>query len=87
MTDDATHRLSTEGADPLLLAGVADANLLELQRSLGVRVGFRGDIRVMWSWIPGDDYGYWCDFYGCFVVQETETVAQGLLSGGLIFHF
>ena len=43
MTDDATHRLSTEGADPLLLAGVADANLLELQRSLGVRVGFRGD--------------------------------------------
>ena len=43
MTDDASHRLSTEGADPLLLAGVADANLLELQRSLGVRVGFRGD--------------------------------------------
>ncbi len=43
MTDDVSHRLSTEGADPLLLTGVADANLLELQRSLGVRVGFRGD--------------------------------------------
>jgi phosphate starvation-inducible protein PhoH and related proteins len=43
MTDDISHRVSTEGADPLLLAGVADANLLELQRSLGVRVGFRGD--------------------------------------------
>ncbi len=43
MADDVSHRLSTEGADPLLLAGVADANLLELQRSLGVRVGFRGD--------------------------------------------
>lgn len=44
MADDASHRLSAEGADPLLLAGVGDANLLELQRSLGVRVGFRGDL-------------------------------------------
>ncbi|MGH7590184.1 MAG: PhoH family protein, partial [Gemmatimonadales bacterium] len=43
MTDELTHRLSTEGADPLLLAGVNDANLLELQRSLGVRVTLRGD--------------------------------------------
>ncbi len=43
MSDDSSHKLSAEGADPLLLAGVGDANLLELQRSLGVRVGFRGD--------------------------------------------
>jgi phosphate starvation-inducible PhoH-like protein len=43
MADDLTHRLSTEGADPLLLAGVNDANLQELQRTLGVRVAFRGD--------------------------------------------
>jgi phosphate starvation-inducible protein PhoH and related proteins len=43
MTDEITHRLSTEGADPLLFAGVNDANLQELQRTLGVRVSFRGD--------------------------------------------
>ena len=43
MAEDITHRLSAEGADPLLLAGVGDANLIELQRSLGVRVAFRGD--------------------------------------------
>ncbi len=43
MAEDISHRISVEGADPLLLAGVSDANLLELQRSLGVRVGFRGD--------------------------------------------
>ena len=43
MADDVTHRISTEGADPLLLAGVNDANLNELQRALGVRVSFRGD--------------------------------------------
>ncbi len=43
MAEDVTHRISTEGADPLLLAGVNDANLDELQRALGVRVSFRGD--------------------------------------------
>jgi phosphate starvation-inducible PhoH-like protein len=43
VSDDITQRVSTEGADPLLLAGVNDANLLELQRALGVRVSFRGD--------------------------------------------
>src|SRR4026208_2440835 len=45
MPDDTTtqHRISAEGADPLLFAGVNDANLLELQRTLGVRVSFRGD--------------------------------------------
>ena len=43
MSDDVHQRLSAEGADPLLFAGVNDANLLELQRTLGVRVSFRGD--------------------------------------------
>jgi len=43
LSDDSSNKLSAEGADPLLLAGVGDANLLELQRSFGVRVGFRGD--------------------------------------------
>jgi phosphate starvation-inducible PhoH-like protein len=43
LADDSTHRLSTEGADPLLLAGVNDANMLELERLLGLRVSFRGD--------------------------------------------
>ena len=35
--NDVVHRLSTEGADPLLLGGVNDVNLLELQRALGPR--------------------------------------------------
>jgi phosphate starvation-inducible PhoH-like protein len=47
MTDDVQHRISTEGADPLLLAGVNDANLVELQRALGVRVSFRGDALLL----------------------------------------
>src|ERR687893_1772001 len=43
MTDDIQTRMSAEGADPLLFAGVNDSNLVELQRTLGVRVSFRGD--------------------------------------------
>lgn len=38
-----TQRLSIEGADPLTLAGVNDANLVELQRVTGARVALRGD--------------------------------------------
>lgn len=38
-----TARLSTEGADLLTLAGVADANLVELQKLFPVRVTLRGD--------------------------------------------
>ena len=43
MSDDITHRVSTEGADQLLVAGVNDQNLLELQRTTGVRALIRGD--------------------------------------------
>ena len=43
MNDDVVHRLSVEGVDPLALAGVNDANLLELARRMGVRVSLRGD--------------------------------------------
>ncbi|HEX5726499.1 MAG TPA: PhoH family protein [Longimicrobiaceae bacterium] len=37
------HRLPAEGADPLVLSGVNDANLLELGRRAGVRVVLRDD--------------------------------------------
>ena len=44
MTDEqTTQRLNTEGADLLTLAGVNDANLIELQRQTGIRVALRGD--------------------------------------------
>ncbi len=43
MSDEITHRLSTEGVDPLALAGVNDGNLIELAKRLGVRVSLRGD--------------------------------------------
>jgi phosphate starvation-inducible PhoH-like protein len=41
--ETVTQKLSTEGADPLTLAGVNDGNLVELSRLGGVRVTLRGD--------------------------------------------
>jgi phosphate starvation-inducible PhoH-like protein len=42
-----TQRLNVEGADPLTLSGVNDANLTELSRQTGVRVALRGDVLTM----------------------------------------
>lgn len=50
MTEQSTviqHRLPSEGADYLLLAGVNDANLQELARHTGCRVILRGDYLIL----------------------------------------
>src|SRR3954451_15698328 len=65
MADDIQTRMSAEGADPLLFAGVNDSNLLELQRALGVRVSFRGEA-VTLSGTPDQ-------------VERAGPVVQGLL--------
>lgn len=44
MSDDTvTQKLNTEGADMLTLAGVNDANLIELARLTGAKVSLRGE--------------------------------------------
>ncbi len=43
MTEQVTHRVSAEGADPLALAGVNDGNLIELERATGAQASLRGD--------------------------------------------
>ena len=45
--ESTTQRISTEGADMLTLAGVNDANLLELSRLFGVKVSLRGDAMIV----------------------------------------
>lgn len=47
------HRLSAEGADPLLLAGVNDANLQELSRLCGCRAILRGDHLILSGELAG----------------------------------
>jgi phosphate starvation-inducible protein PhoH and related proteins len=65
MADDIQTRMSAEGADPLLFAGVNDSNLMELQRTLGVRVSLRGEA-VTLSGTPDQ-------------VERAGPVIQGLL--------
>jgi phosphate starvation-inducible PhoH-like protein len=45
--ESVTQKVSTEGADLLTLAGVNDANLLELSRLFGVKVSLRGEAMVI----------------------------------------
>jgi phosphate starvation-inducible protein PhoH and related proteins len=45
--ESTTQRVPTEGADMLTLAGVNDANLLELSRLFGVKVSLRGDTMII----------------------------------------
>ena len=45
--EGGTSRIGTEGADLLTLAGVGDANLLELQRLFGIRATLRGESLVI----------------------------------------
>ena len=59
------HRLSTEGADYLLLAGVNDSHLLELSRVCGCRVVIRGD-HLLLSGAPAD-------------VERVAPVAQHMI--------
>ncbi|MDR0788149.1 MAG: PhoH family protein [Gemmatimonadota bacterium] len=47
------HQISAEGADPLLLSGVNDANLLELARVSGARVVLRGDQLLLSGTLEG----------------------------------
>lgn len=59
------HRIATEGADYLLLAGINDANLLELARLSGCRVVLRGDHLILSG--------------GVTEVERTVPVAERLI--------
>ena len=65
MSDEIIHRLSTEGVDPLALAGVNDGNLIELAKQLGVRVSLRGDTLSLAGLLPA--------------VERAAPVAQALV--------
>ena len=59
MSDSVTHRLSAEGADPLTLVGVNDANLLALERATGVRVSLRGDQFTLAGSVESVEHATW----------------------------
>jgi phosphate starvation-inducible PhoH-like protein len=53
--DTVTQKISTEGADPLTLAGINDGNLVELSRLSSVKVTLRGDTMTIVG--PPDSVG------------------------------
>ncbi len=66
MSDNGViQRLNTEGADLLTLAGVNDANLIELTRQSGARVALRGDTMTLQG--------------SAEAVERATTVAQRMI--------
>ena len=63
--EPTTQRLSTDGADLLTLAGVADANIAELLRLFPVRITLRGEAMVITG--PTD------------AVEKASVVAQRMI--------
>ena len=51
------------------------------------RFGLRGTFRGWWTFVPSGQYSAWCGYYGCYAVEESATVAQGELTGGLVITF
>ena len=39
------------------------------------------------AYIKSDPAGYWCGFYGCYVVGDAQYANQFELSGGLSLRF
>ena len=65
MADETVQRFGIEGADPLLLAGVNDVNLVELGRAFGIRATMRGDTLTVAG--PGEQ------------VDRASAPVQGLI--------
>ena len=65
MAEELTQKVNVEGADPLLLAGINDVNLTELERATGARISLRGDTLT----VSG----------GADQVERAAGVVQGLL--------
>ena len=50
-------------------------------------IGFSVMARWTPTYIKSDPAGYWCGWYGCYVVGDTQYSNQFELSGGLSFRF
>jgi phosphate starvation-inducible PhoH-like protein len=66
MTETVMHRVPTEGVDLLMLAGVNDANLVELARVTNTRVALRGDALTL----AGD----------LAAVEKAQSIAQRMVA-------
>ncbi len=52
------------------------------------RFGLRGTFRGWFSFVPNGSYSGWCTIYGyCYAAENSSTVTQGELSGGLVITF
>jgi opacity protein-like surface antigen len=53
----------------------------------GRSVGLRAEFRWTPTYITSNEAGWWCGFYGCYVVANAQYSNQYELAGGIIFRF
>jgi hypothetical protein len=52
------------------------------------RFGLRGTFRGWFTFVPNGSYSGWCTIYGyCYAAENSSTVTQGEISGGLVITF
>ena len=84
---------ATRGGDDLgsstdfSLSGEVGVIYMMGKKAADQRFGLRATFRGWWSFVPSGQYAAWCGYYGCYAVEESATVAQGELSGGLVIRF
>jgi hypothetical protein len=52
------------------------------------RFGLRADLRGWFTFVPTNSWSTWCDpWFGCYTTQNSATVSQGQVSGGIVYAF
>ena len=50
------------------------------------KFGLRAEVRWTPTYIKSDPGGWWCGYWGCYVVEDAQYANQWELSGGFIFR-
>lgn len=69
------------------ISGEVGAIYMVGKKAANQRFGIRATFRGWWTFVPSGQYSAWCGYYGCYAVEESATVAQGELTGGLVIRF
>jgi len=69
------------------ISGEVGARYMFGKNAADQRFGLRATFRGWWTFVPSGQYSAWCGYYGCYAVEESATVAQGELTGGLVITF
>jgi len=51
------------------------------------KFGLRAEVRFTPTWIKSDPDGWWCGYWGCYVIEDHQYANQWELNGGFVLRF